>query len=48
MLFARRTNYLNKENSDSGKVFSRLVKTLCTKSGRVENILHSHVEIKEN
>ena len=37
MLLARCTNYLSKENSDRVKVFSGLVKTLRTKSGRVEN-----------
>ena len=31
------TNYLNKENSDSVKVFSALVITLRRKYGRVEN-----------
>ena len=31
MLFARSTNYLNKENSDSVKVFSGLVIILRTK-----------------
>ena len=37
MLLVHCANYLNKENSDSVKVFSALVITLRRKYGRVEN-----------